>query len=142
MTITKIPVVITVEINVNASIGKVWSYWTEPEHIKKWNNASPDWHTPAAENDLRIGGRFSSTMAAKDGSMSFDFWGVYTTVQTNQKIEYTLGDGRKVKIVFTEEGKNVKVVEHFEAESENSVDMQKGGWQAIMDNFKKYIEEN
>jgi len=142
MTNTKTPVVITVETTVNAPIGKVWKYWTEPEHIKKWNNASPDWHTPAAEVDLRVGGKFSSTMAAKDGSMSFDFGGVYTEVKPNQKIEYTLGDGRKVKIAFTEEGKNVKVVEHFEVESQNPVDFQKAGWQAIIDNFKKYTEEN
>ena len=139
---TKSPVVITIETSVNAPIHKVWNYWTEPAHIKKWNNASPDWHTPAAENDLRIGGKFSSTMAAKDGSMSFDFWGEYTEVKPNEKIEYTLGDGRKVKILFTEDRKNVKIVESFEAESENPVEMQKGGWQAIMDNFKKYTEEN
>jgi len=134
--------VITVETTVNAPIGKVWKYWTEPQHITKWNNASPDWHTPKSENDLREGGKFSSTMAAKDGSMSFDFWGIYTKVEPNKKIEYTLGDDRKVKIAFSEEGKGIKIVENFEAESENSIEMQKGGWQAIMDNFKKYTEEN
>ena len=134
--------VITVETTVNAPIGKVWKYWTEPKHIMNWNNASPDWHTPAAENDLRIDGTFKSTMAAKDGSMSFDFGGKYTDVKTNEKIEYTLGDDRKVKVSFSDEGKGIKIVESFEAEGTNPIEMQKGGWQAIIDNFKKYTEEN
>lgn len=142
MSNTKEKTVITVETTVNAPIGKVWKYWSEPQHIMSWNNASPDWHTPKAENDLREGGKFSSTMAAKDGSMSFDFGGIYDKVKENEKIEYTLGDTRTVKISFSEEGKGVKIVESFEAESENPIDMQKGGWQAILDNFKKYTEEN
>ena len=142
MTNTKKPIVITVECTVNAPVEKVWKYWTEPKHIMNWNNASPDWHTPKSENDLKVGGKFSSTMAAKDGSMSFDFWGIYTTVIPNEKIEYTLGDERKVKIDFSQTEKGVKIVESFEAESENPVEMQKGGWQAIMDNFKEYTEAN
>ncbi|WP_317900013.1 SRPBCC family protein [Aurantibacillus circumpalustris] len=139
---TKTPTVITVETTVNVPIEKAWKYWTEPKHIMNWNNASPDWHTPKSENDLKVGGKFSSTMAAKDGSMSFDFGGIYTSIVPNEKIEYTLGDDRKVKIHFSQTEKGVKIVESFDAESENPVDMQQGGWQAILDNFKKYSEAN
>ena len=141
MTAIKNATVITVETTVNAPIEKVWKYWTEPKHIMNWSFASDDWHTPAAENDLRVGGKFSSTMAAKDGSMSFDFGGIYTEVKHHEKMEYTLGDERKVKISFADQGgKSVKIVESFEAESQNPLEMQKGGWQAILDNFKKYTE--
>ncbi len=134
--------VITVETTVNAPVEKVWEFWSKPEHIKKWNAASDDWHTTKAENDLRVGGSFSARMEAKDGSFGFDFGGVYDAVTTNEYIEYTLGDGRNVKVNFTAKGNTTKVVESFEAESENPVEMQKGGWQAIMDNFKKYVETN
>ena len=133
---------ITVEALVKAPIEKVWSNWTEPKHITKWNQASDDWHSPHAENDLRTGGKFKTTMAAKDGSMSFDFEGVYTNVQLHKVIEYTLLDGRKVKITFSGTGKETNVTETFEAEDENSVELQRGGWQAILDNFKKYTEAN
>lgn len=132
--------VITIESTVNAPVEKVWEFWTKPEHITKWNNASDDWHTPHAENDLRAGGSFSARMEAKDGSFGFDFGGIYDVVTKNEYIEYTLGDNRKVKIAFTSEGNKTKVTETFEAEQENSVEMQKGGWQAILDNFKKYTE--
>lgn len=134
--------IITVEATVNAPVEKVWKFWTSPEHITKWNNASDDWHTPYAENDLRVGGKFTSRMEAKDGSFGFDFWGVYDVVVTNERIEYTLGDDRKVKIVFTDKGNATQVIESFEAENENSIELQKGGWQAILDNFRKYTEEN
>ena len=134
--------IITVAATVNAPVEKVWEYWTTPEHITQWNNASDDWHTPRAENDLRAGGIFSSRMEAKDGSFGFDFGGVYDAVKNNEYIEYTLGDGRKVKINFTGDGSSTKVIESFEAESTNPVEMQKGGWQAILDNFKKYTEAN
>ena len=133
---------ITVENTIQAPVEKVWEYWTKPEHIVNWSFASDDWHTPAAENDLREGGKFSSTMAAKDGSMSFDFGGVYTKVDEHKAIEYTLGDGRTVSIIFSSEGSATKVVETFEAETQNSVEMQQFGWQAILDNFKKYTEGN
>jgi uncharacterized protein YndB with AHSA1/START domain len=133
---------ITVEATVNASIEKVWNYWTEPKHIMNWNNASPDWHTPAAENDARTGGKFKSTMAARDGSMSFDFEGVYDKVVKQESIAYSLGDGRKVSITFVKEGNAVRVIETFDPEGQNPIEMQRGGWQAIMDNFKKYTEEN
>jgi len=134
--------VITVETLVNTPVGKVWEYWTEPEHITKWSYASEDWHTPHAENDLRPGGKFSSRMEAKDGSFGFDFGGIYDAVKTNEYIEYTIGDGRKVKINFTEEGDKTKIVESFEAENTNPEEMQKAGWQAILNNFKKYVEAN
>jgi uncharacterized protein YndB with AHSA1/START domain len=132
--------IITVETTVNAPVEKVWQYWTEPRHIIRWNNASADWCTTKAENDLREGGSFSATMAAKDGSFSFDFGGVYDKIKKHELIEYTLGDGRKVKVVFSSAGDHTKVVEDFEAENQNSVELQKGGWQAILDNFKKHVE--
>ena len=133
-------VLITIEAIVNAPVQKVWDTWNKPEHIIQWCAASDDWHTPRAENDLRVGGSFSSRMEAKDGSFGFDFGGVYDTVKPNELIEYTLGDGRKVKILFNGNGNTTKITETFEAESTNSIDMQKGGWQAILDNFKKYTE--
>lgn len=134
--------VITVNSEVNAPIEKVWNYFTQPEHVTKWNAASDDWHTTKAENDLRVGGSFSFRMEAKDGSFGFDFGGKYDTVDEHKYIEYTLGDGRKVNVSFTDEGKQTKVVENFEAEDTNPIEMQKNGWQAIMNNFKKYTEEN
>ncbi len=133
---------VTIEATVNAPVEKVWNFWTSPEHITKWNSASEDWHTPSAENDLRTGGKFSSRMEARDGSFGFDFGGVYDEVKTHEVIAYTLGDDRKVKITFSPEGNGTKVVETFEAESQNPVDFQTSGWQAILDNFKKYTENN
>jgi uncharacterized protein YndB with AHSA1/START domain len=133
---------ITVETVVKAPVEKVWKYWAAPEHITKWCSPSDDWHTPSAENDLRTGGKFSSRMEAKDGSFGFDFGGIYDNVKTNELIEYTIGDGRKVSIWFTANDKETKVVETFEAESINPIEMQRGGWQAILDNFKKYTEAN
>ncbi len=133
---------ITVEATVQAPVEKVWSFYTSPEHIKKWNNASPDWHTPHAENDLRVGGKFLSRMEAKDGSFGFDFWGIYDEVKTNELIAYTLGDNRKARILFNSSGNSTLVTVTFEAETENTVELQKGGWQSILDNFKKYAEAN
>ncbi len=131
---------ITVEAIVNAPVEKVWAIWTSPEHIMQWNAASDDWHTTAATNDLTVGGKFSSYMAAKDGSMGFDFWGVYDEVKPNEKIAYTMGDGRTAEIHFFSHGAGTKVVETFEAETENSIELQQGGWQAIMNNFKAHVE--
>jgi uncharacterized protein YndB with AHSA1/START domain len=131
---------ITVQNNINAPIETVWECWTNPEHITKWNNASDDWHTPYAENDLRTGGRFKSTMASKDGTMSFDFEGEYTLVEQNEAIEYVMADGRKVEISFAATPSGVAVIESFDPETENSEEMQRGGWQAILNNFKKYVE--
>ena len=131
---------ITIETTIDAPIEKVWQLWNDPNHIKQWNAASDDWHTTKSSVDVRVGGKFSSTMAAKDGSMSFDFAGVYTAVSKNQLIEQKLEDGRKLRVAFSSENGKTKVVETFEAESENSVEMQRAGWQAILDNFKKHVE--
>lgn len=132
---------ITIKATINEPIEKVWKFWTEPEHIKKWNSASEDWHTTAAENDLRTGGKFFSRMEAKDGSFGFDFGGIYDEVKLHEVIAYTLGDERKVKITFECHDNKIEVIETFEAESENSIEMQQAGWQAILDNFKRYTEE-
>lgn len=131
---------ITVQTTVNAPIDKVWELWTTPQHIIKWNNASPDWHTPIAENDLRSGGKFRSRMEAKDGSFGFDFEGVYDAVEINRLISYAMADGRTVNIVFTAKGNQTDIVEIFDAENENPIEMQQDGWQAILNNFKKYVE--
>jgi len=131
---------ITVETTVQAPVDKVWKYWNLPEHITQWANASDDWHTTRAENDVRKGGKFLSRMEAKDGSFGFDFGGVYDAVIPNQYIAYTLGDGRKVEITFSAAGNGTRIVETFEPEGTNPIEMQRGGWQAIMDNFKKYTE--
>ncbi len=132
--------IITVETTINAPVAKVWESWTSPEHITQWNNASDDWHTPRAENDLRPGGRFVARMEARDGTMGFDFGGTYDAVRPNEYIEYTLDDERKVTITFVSEENSTKVIESFEAENTNSIELQRGGWQAILDNFKKHTE--
>ena len=108
----------------------------------KWNNPLEDWHTPRAENDLKAGGRFLYRMEAKDGSTGFDFAGVYDRVESNKCIEYTIGDGRKVNIVFTSNGRETEVIESFECEGTHSIEQQRGGWQAILNNFKKFVEVN
>ena len=131
---------ITVQALVSAPIEKVWNAWTKPEHITQWNNASDDWHTPKASNDLRVGGKFSATMAARDGSASFDFEGTYSDVKQHQLIAYSMADGRTVKVVFKADGPKTQVIETFDPESENPIELQRGGWQAILDNFKKYTE--
>lgn len=133
---------IKVEATVNAPIAKVWDFWNKPEHITKWCQASPDWHAPFAENDARTGGKFKTTMAAKDGSFSFDFGGVYGEVKDHSLIAYDLEDGRQVKITFEDLGDSVKITETFDPETQNPIEMQRGGWQAILDSFKKYTEEN
>jgi uncharacterized protein YndB with AHSA1/START domain len=131
---------ITVETVVNAPAEKVWQCWVEPQHITRWCQASDDWHAPHAENDVRVGGQFKTTMAAKDGSFSFDFGGEYTKVEPQQAISYTLGDGRKVDIQFKETGNGTEIIETFDPESTHSAEMQQQGWQAILNNFKKYVE--
>lgn len=131
---------VTVRASVNAPVEKVWKHWTTPGSIKLWNNASADWHTPHATNDLKKNGKFSYRMEAKDGSSGFDFWGTYDNIVEYKKIDFTLGDSRKVKITFTSDGKTTEVIESFEAESTNPIEMQRRGWQSIMDNFKAYTE--
>ncbi|HLN52837.1 MAG TPA: SRPBCC family protein [Lentimicrobium sp.] len=133
---------ITVESVINASPEKVWNLWNDPKHIVKWNSASQDWHTPRAENDLRKGGKFVARMEAKDGSSGFDFSGIYNNVEYLKNIAYTMEDGRKVNVDFISDGNYTTVKETFDPEEENPHDLQRSGWQAIMDNFKKYVESN
>jgi uncharacterized protein YndB with AHSA1/START domain len=134
----KDPIIISLEIN--APLEKVWNSWTNPEDIVKWNFASNDWYCPKAENDLKVGGKLKSTMAAKDGSFSFDFTATYTKVDPMSQIDYTIEDGREVSVLFGQKGDKVIVTESFEAEDINSRDIQYEGWKAIMENFRKYVE--
>lgn len=131
---------ITVQSSINAPLDKVWQYWTSPEHIMNWNFASPDWHCPNASNDLVTGGEFHYLMAAKDQSFEFDFWGTYTNIDTQKSIEIILGDQRKMFVSFEINGNCTVVTEMFEPEQVNSPDLQRAGWQSILDNFKKYVE--
>ena len=131
---------VTIQAIIDAPVEKVWHHWTSPESIKAWNQASDDWHTTRAENDLRKGGRFMSRMEAKDGSFGFDFEGIYDQVKPYELIAYSLGDNRQVKIIFTNLGQQTRVEETFDAENTNPVEMQKNGWQAILNNFKKFVE--
>ncbi len=134
---------IIIETTINAPIEKVWSYFTEPQHIMKWNNASEDWYTPSAVNDLKPNGIFNYRMEAKDGSAGFDFGGKYDEVISQKIIAYTLGDERKIHITFNTDDINVtRIIEKFEPEKVNPIEKQKEGWQAILNNFKKYTEEN
>lgn len=133
---------ITISAQVKAPAEKVWELWTSPEHITKWNAASDDWHTPRAENDLRVGGRFLSRMEAKDGSFGFDFTGTYDEVEPLKRIAYTMEDGRRAIIDFNENQGVIEIITVFDAETQNSIDMQRTGWQAILDNFKRYAESN
>jgi uncharacterized protein YndB with AHSA1/START domain len=131
---------ITVQSAIEAPKEKVWENWTSPSHIVKWCFASEDWHAPHAENDLRVDGKFKTTMAAKDGSFSFEFEGFYTLVENLKKIVYQIADGRQVEIEFDEKEGKTFVTETFEAEDTHPLEMQKAGWQSILDNFKKYVE--
>jgi uncharacterized protein YndB with AHSA1/START domain len=133
---------ITVETTINAPVEKVWEFWNEPSHINNWCTATPEWHTINAANDLKAGGKFSSRMEAKDGSMGFEFGGIYDVVKTNEQINYTMGDSRTVDISFSKAGNGTKIVETFEAEDQNPVEMQQMGWQAILNNFKSYVESH
>lgn len=133
---------VTIQTVIRAPIEKVWEFWVSPKHITQWAFASDDWEAPYAENDLKVGHEFKTTMASKDGSQSFDFVGTYTEVQENYLIEYDMEDGRHVKVTFETVPEGTKVAETFDLESENSRDVQESGWQAILDNFKKYVESN
>lgn len=128
---------------VNTNVETAWDAYNNPTHIQNWNFASPDWHCPASENDLKIGGRFKHTMAAKDGSFSFDFSGMYNDIIENQRIDYTLDDGRKVKVEFIADlsNKQTEVIVEFEPEKMNPNEMQQQGWQAILNNYKHYAEK-
>jgi uncharacterized protein YndB with AHSA1/START domain len=131
---------ITIEATINASVHTVWDGWTKPEHITKWNFASDDWHCPQASNDLRAGGKFNTRMEAKDGSFGFDFEGVYDEIIHHRRIAYTIADGRKVVTTFENQKGKTKVVTIFEAETENAIELQLQGWQAILNNFARYAE--
>lgn len=130
---------ITVTTDIKARVEQVWQLWTDPAHIVNWNAASEEWHTTKAENDLCIAGEFDYRMEAKDGSFGFDFGGVYIDVKEHQLIKYLLMDGRKVIIEFKYQDGITYIHETFEAEDENPIDMQQAGWQAILDNFRKYV---
>jgi uncharacterized protein YndB with AHSA1/START domain len=131
---------ITINAIIDSPVAKVWDSYTTAEHITRWNFAVKEWHCPHAQNDLRVGGRFSIRMEAKDGSFGFDFTGVYTKVKPQHSFSYTMDDGRKVDITFTTKDKSTQMSIIFEAETTNSLEMQRGGWQSILDNFKKYVE--
>ena len=131
---------IKVATTVNVPIDKVWNCWVQPACIVKWNSASMDWHTVNATNDLKVGGRFLYRMEAKDGSVGFDFWGVYETVLDQELLEIRLGDGRKMSVEFKPTDNGTEITEIFDAETENSVELQRFGWQSILNNFKKIVE--
>ena len=133
---------ISVAATINADVKKAWDYYTNPEHITKWNYADPSWQCPSASNDMRVGGKYSARMEAKDGSFGFEFEATYDEINNGESFTYTMPDGRQVTIAFKQEGDATKVDVTFDVEDQNSVEMQKHGWQAILDNFKKYTEAN
>lgn len=136
MNLEKIVVTTTVQL----PIQKVWEFYTLPEHITKWNFASEDWHCPSASNDLRVGGKYIARMESKDGKIGFDFEAIYDEIELYKKIFYKLGDQRKVEILFSEEGNATVVRISFDPEGTYSLEQQRAGWQAILDNFRKYCE--
>jgi uncharacterized protein YndB with AHSA1/START domain len=131
---------ITIETTINAPIAQVWEKWTSPVHVQHWNFASPDWHCPSAKSALQVGGEFHYEMASKDGSMSFDFWGTFQKIEEQKSLEILIGDGRKMQVTFDTTEAGTKVTEQFEPENQNPEEMQKAGWQMILDNFKSYAE--
>ena len=133
---------ITIDTIIKSPVKNVWNAYTEPKHIVNWNLASNDWHCPKVENNLKVGGTYLARMEAKDGSFGFDFKAVYDEINPQQKLTYTLEDGRKVTTLFEPMDNTVKVTTTFEAENQNPLDMQKAGWQAILNNFKSYTEIN
>jgi len=133
---------ITVTANVNTDIKKVWDYYVKPEYITKWNFADPSWFCPSASNDMRPGGKYSARMEARDGSFGFDFEGIYDEITEGEKFTFTLGDGREVNVNFIDEKGSTEVKVTFDPEKENPIEMQRDGWQAILNNFKKFTEEN
>ncbi len=132
---------ITVKTVVGSDIESVWDKWTNPAHIVGWAFASDDWECPYAENDVSVGGKFMTRMSAKDKSTTFDFEGIYTEVMEGKVIAYTIADGRKVRVLFNEVSGGVEIVETFEMEDQNPEEMQRFGWQSMLENFKTYVEE-
>lgn len=133
---------ITVTANVQLPIARVWEYYNKPEHIVNWNFATPDWHCPSCENDLRVGGKIKSRMEAKDGSFGFDFIGLYKNIKQHEHISYVMEDGRECSTTFSETDGVTEITTVFDAEGTNPIEMQRGGWQAILDNFKQYAESH
>lgn len=131
---------ITIQTIINADIKKVWDYYTNPNHIIHWNFASDDWHCPWAKNDLRVGGKYSARMEAKDGSFGFEFEAIYDKIIDQKSFTYTMEDGRKASVDLETAGNQTKVTVSFDPENQNPEEMQRGGWQAILDNFKKYVD--
>lgn len=133
---------VTVTATVHADRKKVWDYYNRPEHITKWNFADPSWHCPSASNDLRVGGKYAARMEAKDGSFGFDFEAIYDEVVDGEKFTYTMPNGRQASVSFKKNGDQTEVDVTFDPETENPIEMQKNGWQAILNNFKSYTEAN
>lgn len=133
---------ITVQVTIKAPIRQVWEKWTTPQDVMAWNSASEDWHTPQARNDLRVGGTFVYRMASRDGASGFDFSGVYYEVIPEKRVAYKMADGRKVTIQFDALSDGVQVSETFDLEQENTAELQRAGWQAILDHFKRYVEKS
>lgn len=136
------PPKITIQATVSADRQKTWNFYTQPEHITEWNFASEDWHCPAATNELRVGGKFLAIMEAKDGSFGFDFEAVYDEIVPGESFVYTMTDGRQVAVSLESQGQQTEITVTFEAETQHSLDMQQSGWQAILNNFKKYVESH
>lgn len=134
--------IITINTTISAPVAKVWEMYVDPKHVVHWNNASEDWHTPRAENDFKVGGSFNYRMESKDGVHGFDFAGTYEEIALYKSISYSLGDKRQVRVLFTDSGSATEVTVIFDPEITNSLEMQKNGWQAILDNFKKYVESS
>ncbi len=133
---------ITIQAVVAADRQKVWNCYTQPEHITKWNFATDTWHCPAASNDMRVGGKYLARMEAKDGSFAFDFEAVYNEIVDGEKFTYTMPDNREIQVSFEQTDDKTRVTVTFDPENENPVDLQRSGWQSILDNFRKYAEEN
>lgn len=134
---------VKIDITILAPVEKVWDYFNDPKHITKWNFAHESWFCPSSENDLKPVGKFNNRMEAKDGSFGFDFIGIYDEVIPNERIKYHIEDGRNVEVVFEKIDENTtKVTEIFDPEKQNSVEMQREGWYAILNNFHKYVENN
>lgn len=133
---------ITIQVLVSADRQKVWEYYTKPDHITKWNFAIDTWHCPMVSNDMKVGGKYLARMEAKDGSFGFDFEATYNEITEGEKFSYTMTDNRVVNAIFKELGDKTELSIIFDAESENPVDMQQQGWQSILNNFKKYTEQN
>lgn len=136
------PTKITVQASLKADSKKAWDYYTNPKHITQWNFADPSWHCPSASNDLRIGGIYNARMEAKDGSFGFDFKAEYTQLEPGKSLSYKMEDGREASVKFQEKNGQTDVTVQFDAENQNPVEMQQGGWQAILNSYKLYTESH